>query len=159
MRAAFFHGLESPPVSEKNAILNRYFTDVYAPPMDYRDPGVFSRVLEEIEKNRPDVLIGSSMGGWFAYCLSTLTGIPTLLFNPACVGRSFNPVIKTGEEAPQQIIVLGKHDEIVNHQESMGWLVDNYHGPMSFTYEDIAHRIPADIFGKWITNFIKKKLI
>jgi predicted esterase YcpF (UPF0227 family) len=156
MRTAFFHGLESPPVSEKNAILDKHFTDVYAPPMDYRDPGLFSRVLQEVTEKRPDVLIGSSMGGWFAYCLSTVTGIPTLLFNPACVGRSFNPIIETGKELPQQTIILGKYDDVINHQESMSWLVDNYHGPMSFTYEGIGHRIPADIFEKQIEKFIKK---
>jgi predicted esterase YcpF (UPF0227 family) len=156
MRAAFFHGLESPPVSEKNSILEKYFSEVYAPPMNYRDPSSFRRVLQDITEFKPDVLIGSSMGGWFAFCLSTMTGIPTLLYNPALIGRSFNPVVETGNEVPKQTVVLGKHDEVINSRESMSWLVDNYDGAMSFTHEAIAHRIPADVFEKWVANISQR---
>jgi len=152
MRAAFFHGLESPAVSEKNTILEKHFSEVYAPPMNYRDPALFARVLQDIQENRPDFLIGSSMGGWFAFCLSTVTGIPTLLFNPALVGRSFDPAVETGGETPRQTVVLGKDDEVVNGRDSMSWLVDNYDGGMLFTHEKMAHRIPAEIFEKWVSK-------
>ena len=83
MRVAFFHGLESPAISDKTVALEKLFDYVYDPAMDYKDSGLFNKVLAEVKKQKIDLLIGSSMGGWFAYCISTLTGIPTLLFNPA----------------------------------------------------------------------------
>ena len=78
---AFFHGLESKPFSEKNQILIEHYGDanVYAPAMDYRDPWLFDTVLKQIRERDIELLIGSSMGGYFAYCLSTMTGIPTIL--------------------------------------------------------------------------------
>ena len=73
-RVAFFHGMESKPVSEKNKVLESEFSFVYAPPMNYRDPSLFRAVLNQVKESNIELLIGSSMGGWFAYCISSLTG-------------------------------------------------------------------------------------
>ena len=108
MRVAFFHGLESKPHSEKNIELVKHFgeSNVYAPAMDYRDPNLFETVLKEIKERDIQLLIGSSMGGYFSYCLSTITGIPTLLFNPAVIGRSFDPVTELGNLPAKHTVVL-----------------------------------------------------
>ena len=52
MRVAFFHGLESPPVSDKTEWLDKNYEEVYAPAMDYRDPGLFDQVLKEIKDRK-----------------------------------------------------------------------------------------------------------
>jgi len=149
LSVAFFHGLESPHLSEKNEILHKYYGRVYEPEMDYHNPEMFNIVLRELGKNSVDLLVGSSMGGWFAYNLSTITGIPTLIFNPAVHSRSFNPTIKSGSKHPPQTIVLGKNDTVIDFIDTIKYfnkiaIVSN------FDLEDMEHRIPADVFEKYV---------
>ncbi len=94
------------------------------------------------------------MGGFFAYQLSTLLGVPTLLFNPAVHGRSINPPVKTGNLKVHHTLVLGEKDDIIDPFITSRWFKDNKEDTF-INYERIGHRIPGDIFNKWINN-IKK---
>jgi hypothetical protein len=152
MRVAFFHGLESPAISEKNTALDSTFGFVYAPPMPYQNPGLFEKVLSEVKKNKIDLLIGSSMGGYFAYCISSLTGIPTLLFNPAMQGRSMNTKVRMGNKSANHIVVFGKNDMVINPNDTEAYFKKEGHGSFSFNRENIEHRIPINVFTKWIQN-------
>ena len=151
-RVAFFHGLESPSRSEKNDAMERIFTHVYAPEMDYSKSGLFDEVLAEVKKQKPDLLIGSSMGGWFAYCISTLTGIPTLLFNPAVHGRSIEPKVKLSSVPAKHTVVLGKNDSIIDPMKTIDWFSKNGVGRARFNWAQMEHRIPVDIFMRWIKS-------
>ena len=152
-KVAFFHGLESLHYSEKNQILEQTFETVYAPPMDYHDTDVFQKVLNYIEKDRPDILIGSSMGGWFAYALSTHTGIPTLLFNPAVHSRPRSFDLPLGAETSTHIIVLGNNDDVIDPKKTINWFKENCKGDTLFDHEDIEHRIPKEVFQKCIDSY------
>ena len=149
MTVAFFHGLESPSKSEKNDALHLMYSNVYEPAMNYREEGTFEKTLKEIKRIKPDLLIGSSMGGWWAYCLSTHTGIPTLLFNPAVHSRPYDPKVPVGNLKAKHIIVLGTHDDVINPSSTVKWLRDKKI-KATINYENIGHRIPIDIFSKWI---------
>jgi hypothetical protein len=159
MRVAFFHGLESAPHSEKNVALDSLFDFVYAPPMDYTDKGLFDRVLKEVQSNNVELLIGSSMGGWFAYCISTITGIPTLIFNPAVQGRSMEPKIKQGSKRVKHTVILGRKDDVIDPHKSIDWFDKNGIGTFVYNWESNAHRIPINVFTKWITNMKPKMKI
>jgi len=148
-RVAFFHGMESKPVSEKNRVLESGFSFVYAPPMNYRDPSLFTEVLNQVKESNIELLIGSSMGGWFAYCISTLTGIPTLLFNPALHSRQFDPQIELGEVKSHHTVILGRHDRIIDPVTSLQWLAENKVNSSSW-YVEMEHRIPIEVFEKWV---------
>ena len=158
LRIAFLHGLESPHISDKTEFLNKEFTFVYAPQMDYHDPLLFEKTLKEIQENKIDLIIGSSMGGWFAYCISTHTNIPTLLFNPAFHSRSFNPVVTTGDYLVHQTIVLGMNDDLIKATDTVDYLHENNIGNLVF-FEENGHRTPIDIFTKYVNkvvnNFVK----
>jgi hypothetical protein len=158
-RVAFFHGLESEPRSEKNTALEHVYGHVYAPPMDYENPRLFDMVLADVKKQNIDLLIGSSMGGWFAYCISTITGIPTLLFNPAFNGRTLEPRVKIGSIPTEHNIVLGKRDTVVNPEKSIDWFSKNGVGTANYNWESIEHRIPIDTFMRWIKSPIQPKRI
>ena len=157
MRVAFFHGLESSPKTDKNEFLEK-FDYVYDPPMDYRDNTLFERTLAEVKKNKIDLLIGSSMGGWFAYCIGTLTGIPTLLFNPAVHSRSFEPVVRMGTKRTVNTVVFGRNDEEITPKESHNYFLKSGIGTFYHNYESNGHRTPIDIFSKWV-NYCEKKMI
>jgi hypothetical protein len=152
MRAAFFHGLESKPFSEKNQILIEHYGDanVYAPAMDYRDPWLFDTVLKEIRERDIELLIGSSMGGYFAYCLSTMTGIPTVLFNPAVIGRSFDPVTEQGLISSKHRVILGVNDDVIDPIKSSAYFAEYGIGEFEYHREDIGHRIPKEVFTRWV---------
>ena len=147
MKVAFFHGLESDANSEKSLYLKSNF-NAWCPSMNYSDPKLFDEVLEHIQKDKPDLLIGSSMGGWFAYCLSTLTGIPTLLLNPAVQGRSIEPKVHLGNMKAHHTVVLGSEDAVIDPVKTKIWLKENCKGKYEINMERIGHRTPNPIMVK-----------
>lgn len=151
MKVAFFHGLESAPYCDKNVFMESRFESVYAPAIDYQNPYAFKNQIQYLRKNPVDILIGSSMGGWFAYCASTVLGIPTLMFNPAMDNRSFDPEIYMGSRRSKHQIVFGNHDDVVDSETTKRWIKSHGIGTFEFHYDNFAHRIPIGIFSKWVT--------
>lgn len=149
MKIAFFHGLESNEKSEKSQYLKSNF-NAWCPAMDYRNPKLFDEVLAHIQSDKPDLLIGSSMGGWFAYCLSTLTGIPTLLLNPALQGRSMEPKVRLGNMKANHSIVLGSEDIVLDPTKTKTWLKGNCKGKYEIHMERMGHRTPNAIMVKYL---------
>ena len=149
MKAIFLHGLESSPKSEKSKFLAKF--DAECPPMDYKQPGLFNEILAKIQNDRPDVLIGSSMGGWFAYCLSTITGIPTILFNPAVHSRSMEPAVQIGSMKANHTVILGKKDDVITPEGTLEWIKNNP-GNCNVHFEGNGHQTPISIFKKYVLN-------
>jgi hypothetical protein len=149
MKALFLHGLESKAKSQKSDFLAKF--DAQCPAMDYKNPGMFNEILSMIQKDRPDVLIGSSMGGWFAYCLSTITGIPTILFNPAVHSRSMEPTVQIGSMKANHTVILGKKDELIKPEETLEWIKKNP-GNFNVHFESNGHQTPINIFKKYVLN-------
>jgi hypothetical protein len=158
MKVAFFHGLESPHRSKKNDVLDKLFCaeNVYAPAMDYKNPKLYNTVLKHLEQHPVDLLIGSSMGGYFAHNLSTLVNTPTLLFNPAFHSRLLEPEnVVTGQYRPSQIIILGKRDTVVDPLKTTSYVLQKeYAFPTGIVIENIEHRTPSDIFEKHVSRYI-----
>lgn len=152
MKIAFFHGLESPAISDKTEYLEGTYSDVYAPAMDYTKAGLFSDMLKEVKERNIDLLVGSSMGGWFAYCISTLTGIPTLLFNPAVHSRSMEPEVKRGSTKANHVVILGKSDKLIDPYKTKDWFKTSGVGRFTFHMESNSHRTPIGIFKKWMSS-------
>jgi predicted esterase YcpF (UPF0227 family) len=149
----FFHGLESNPISDKSQYLES-IGDCYCPEMDYQNPELFGKILGEVMDKKPTLLVGSSMGGWFAYCISTLTGIPTLLFNPAFHSRSIEPNVLIGNKLSNHTIVFGETDSVINPNQSVMWLNENGIGSFQYHYDSHGHTTPIDIFKKWVDMYI-----
>jgi predicted esterase YcpF (UPF0227 family) len=148
MRVAFFHGLDSAPVSEKTYALRETFDEVYDPAMDYKNTEMFNIVLKHLQENPVDLLIGSSMGGYFAYCLSTILGTRTLLFNPAVHSRPLEPIVQLGGKESNHLIVLGNTDTIITPKETEIFFNDV--SGVNIIREDIGHTIPIEVFKKYI---------
>jgi hypothetical protein len=149
MKALFLHGLESKAKSQKSEFLAKF--DAECPAMDYKQSGLFNEILAKIQNDRPDVLIGSSMGGWFAYCLSTITGIPTILFNPAVHSRSMEPAVQIGSMKANHTVILGKKDELIKPEETLEWIKNNP-GNFNVHFEGNGHQTPINIFKKYVLN-------
>jgi hypothetical protein len=152
-KIAFLHGLESVQPSEKSIWLDSAFDDPYCPGMDYKDPTLFERVLKEIQERKIEVIIGSSMGGYFAYHISTITGIPTVLFNPAMASRSFEPLVQSGNELSNHEIIYGLFDDVISANKTRQWFEEHGLGAFHFHQEFMGHRTPMNIFTKYVSEF------
>ena len=148
MKVAFFHGLDSPAISEKTYALREKFDEVYDPAMDYTDPNMFETVLNYLRENPVDLLIGSSMGGYVAYCLSTILGTRTLLFNPAVHSRPLEPIVQLGGKESNHLIVLGNSDLVITPKETEDFF-NNVSG-VNISTEEIGHTIPIEVFKSYI---------
>ena len=156
MNIAFFHGLESSANSSKSVFLHKNFV-AFTPAMNYYDENLFDEILHQVKSENIDLLIGSSMGGYFAYHLSTFLNLPTLLFNPAFVDRSFEPIVQTGTFQPSQTIIIGENDDVINPQKSILWIENNIK-QNSFNFESMGHRTPIEVFEKWVFKVIQEML-
>ncbi|MDO4699845.1 MAG: YqiA/YcfP family alpha/beta fold hydrolase [Moraxella sp.] len=87
MTIIYLHGLDSSPNASKAVITKRHAdtlgTPVFCPDLNCPPDDVLSKVLALINTNDDVVLIGSSLGGYFANLISDLTGTPAVLLNPS----------------------------------------------------------------------------
>ena len=83
-KIVYLHGLESEPGGTKVSFLAEKGM-VYAPNMNYEtlDLNEFIFTL-----GMPDLIIGSSMGGYVADIIGSQLGVDVLLFNPALHSRT-----------------------------------------------------------------------
>jgi hypothetical protein len=127
--------------------------------MDYTRKDIFPYLVQMMEDFDPDLIIGSSMGGYAAYMLGGFYNKPIIAFNPALHSRKFNPKfpIKAQNSYPGRAkIVLGEEDTIIDPKKTLEFITDQI--GYSFPNIDIenvnnmGHRVPFDIFINKIQN-------
>jgi predicted esterase YcpF (UPF0227 family) len=98
--------------------------DVVAPSMDYAtNEDLFSQTLEKVLEFQPHLIVGSSMGGYFASHIGTHYSTTLLLLNPALISRSFEPKIVTdGKEKSEIWALLGEQDDLISPIENFNIL-------------------------------------
>ena len=147
----YLHGLESQQGGQKV----EYLSDkgyVFAPEMDYKlNPDLFQEILEEIkELGEPDLIIGSSMGGYFAYMLAShFENVEVILFNPALKERSveFRNIVK-GKHKVKGTLALSENDRVVDPKVTLQHL-DEIGELENFKIEEmknIGHQVPIYSF-------------
>ena len=142
----YLHGLESDPGGPKVSFLAEKGT-VYAPAMNYESLDLHEFILT---LGMPDLIIGSSVGGYVADIIGSILGVDVLLFNPALHSRSidfdFDNDIPYGGENYKRTIILGTEDNVINPKitKKLRPHLDN-----SAKFEEIegmGHRTPLDVF-------------
>jgi len=148
-KVLYLHGLESKQGGPKVDFLTKEFC-VYAPEMDYQDPMLQNWVDFVMRQFQPDLIIGSSMGGYVADILAEKYGKPAILFNPALHNRSFEPAIQPpieGEQAELQekkVVILGKDDEVIPPYLTKIMLENNFN--YKIILKEMGHQTPLNIF-------------
>ena len=143
----YFHGLESSPGGIKVDFLKQEVDFVEAPAMDYTKEGVFEEWLDYVKTEEPDLIIGSSMGGYFAIALATHTGIPVLVFNPAVHSRKLEiEGLGSGTKKAKGIVVLGMNDKVINPIDTKKMLDGDWNDLIIFPRFGLEHRVPLDTF-------------
>jgi hypothetical protein len=158
MKVAYLHGFGNRGPGKKNTWLHKNFKGVYDPQIDYTEKSIYMNILLDIKKFNPDFIIGSSMGGYFAYNIAKQLDIPALLFNPAIHTRSYQPDM-TGmqefHELPKMTFILGIRDAVINPIKTMK-LVKHLANAPEVIVKGHKHRISYDLFTKSINDFKNK---
>ena len=145
-KIVYLHGLESGPGGPKVSFLAEKGT-VYAPAMDYKTLDLHEFILT---LGMPDLIVGSSMGGYIADIIGSILGVDVLLFNPALHNRSidfdFDNDTPYGGQNYKRTIILGTEDDVINPKitKKLRPHLDN-----SAKFEEIegmGHRTPLDVF-------------
>jgi hypothetical protein len=153
MKVSYLHGLESPNHGPKVDWLNENFK-VYAPRIDYNNDGVFDKVLKGCKGS--DLIIGSSMGGYFAYLIGMHLNIPTVIFNPAVVGRKFDPaIIEPKGGGTKNIVILGDNDKVINGSDIKKYFKSEGNGVFKYESYKGGHRVPENVFIESISKALK----
>ena len=84
---------------------------VYAPAMDYETLDLNEFILT---LGMPDLIIGSSMGGYVADIIGSRLGVDVLLFNPALHSRTIPVNHEYYGNTYKRTIVLGTEDKVIN---------------------------------------------
>jgi len=155
MKIVYLHGLESniDQKDPKIIFLNNNFDEVYTPSINYKSKNTFSKLFSKIKSIKPDLIVGSSMGGYFAYLIGSKLGIETVLFNPAVVDRSFTPIVDDSNlRGTKHNVYLGNSDNVINGEKVMRHFGHAGSGGFYYTKYNGGHRVPETTFINAIKN-------
>ncbi len=161
MKILYIHGLDSKLSEEKKTILEKFGT-VLAPDLDYYDDSnAIESILGKYEKEEINMVIGSSMGGFAAYYVSTVLEKPALLFNPALRKRSVEQTIPSVDinSYTLKYFVIGAQDDVVNPADTLNFISEIYNEFTDFHLHirpQLAHGIPLNVFEEEVKNFFNK---
>jgi predicted esterase YcpF (UPF0227 family) len=144
-KIVYLHGLESKAGGPKVDFLATKGL-VYAPKMDFKTLDLYD-LMGKIGK--PDLIIGSSMGGYVADILGSHLGVDVLLFNPALHSRSIE-IDSDGEiygdKKYKRTIILGTEDDVINPKMTKN-IRPKYDNSAKFEeIEGMGHRTSLDVF-------------
>jgi len=144
MNVWYLHGLESEAGGPKVDFLKSVADRVFAPEMKYTNTFMFAALYNKALTDKPDLIIGSSMGGYFADALGSHFDVEVLLFNPALHSRSFEPGgVSYGKSNWKRNFVVGTEDDVID-PKATAVLKD-----LANTWTEIegmGHRIPLNVF-------------
>ena len=144
-KIVYLHGLESKAGGPKvNFLATKGM--VYAPELNFNTLDV-EKLMGKIGK--PDLIIGSSMGGYGADILGSHLGVDVLLFNPALHSRSVELDSDGeiyGEKNYKRTIILGTEDDVIYHEMTKN-IRPKYDNSAKFEeIEGMGHRTPLNVF-------------
>ena len=138
----YLHGLESEPGGTKVSFLSSKGM-VYAPAMNYESLNLHEFILT---LGIPDLIIGSSMGGYVADVIGSRLGVDVLLFNPALHNREIAINHEYYNNPYKRTIVLGTEDHVIDPEVTKKlWSVYGNHAKYD-EVEGMGHRTPLDVF-------------
>ena len=154
MKILFLHGLQSNNKSSKVSHMTDEGHQVLAPNMNYFDnEQLFQETLNKLLEFEPELIVGSSMGGHFAYHLGTHCSTNLLLLNPALPKRSVDPpILPDGKEKSRIWAMVGKNDTDVPAKENIEILKKVR---AKVTIKNHKHRTPIKVFGPYFKSVLE----
>lgn len=137
IRVLYFHGLGGEGLGGRiESLMWNRGIELISPTIDYGLLKGFNSLFPLVKElgDTVDLIVGNSMGGFFAYHTGKACGKNTLCFNPAIskITTSYNWFGEETTYAPhpkqkQTIILMSTNDKVVDHNEGLKFLVEeNY---------------------------------
>ena len=155
MNVWYLHGLESEVGGPKVDFLFTVADRVFAPYMNYNAPEMFQGLLKLAKYNKPDLIIGSSMGGYIADALGSHLDVEVLLFNPALHSRPMEPEgVTYGDSNWERNFVVGTEDDVVDPKATLVYkdIAKSY-----TEIEGMGHRTSLTVFKDIYTKLINNE--
>ena len=146
MTSLYLHGLNSTNINDRTDWLSQ-FGRVINPLMAYQNlPLDYAKLEKLVKKYHPDVIVGSSMGGYFGFHLGNYFGLPTVLFNPALIMTTIvKPHIKPMAICGFHHISLGNNDDVIPPMTTKN-ILKYWQVPHQIYPVDLGHETPIEIF-------------
>lgn len=163
MRIVYFHGWKGNFNEAKYKILSKFGDDVHYPEINYQNSkNLINAFSNEIYGNGvPTLVVGNSLGGYFAYHISNIVRCPALMFNPAFYfknGGDIRPNLGySNNPDPQKQFIISLKDEELDVKRTLKFFKEcNFEESMVKIYEDLGHQIPLDVFENDFSEFREK---
>lgn len=130
MNLIYIHGLDSDANSTKGLLLDKYCQQhhldisVHRPDLNQPPKVVFDKLLKlvaELDADSKVILVGSSLGGYFATLVSNETGCPALLINPSTQPHITLQRFEADKSA--DTLKIDDHQEKILHTTEGGWAI------------------------------------
>ena len=130
MNLIYIHGLDSDANSTKGLLLDKYCQQhhldisVHRPDLNQPPKLVFDKLLKlvaELDADSKVILVGSSLGGYFATLVSNETGCPALLINPSTQPHITLQRFEADKSA--DTLKIDDHQEKILHTTEGGWAI------------------------------------
>ena len=130
MNLIYIHGLDSDANSTKGLLLDKYCQQhhldisVHRPDLNQPPQLVFDKLLKlvaELDADSKVILVGSSLGGYFATLVSNETGCPALLINPSTQPHITLRRFEADKSA--DTLKIDDHQEKILHTTEGGWAI------------------------------------
>ena len=158
----YFHGWKSNNQSEKIKALSEKY-EVIAPsiPEDFKEAHL--AIKHFIDSRRDDwnrmILVGTSLGGYWANRFSNRLGMPAILINPSCI-----PSVTIGVDYPDlfatssgpKIVLLARDDDVIDPTIADNMLRDY---SQIVWFDDGGHQFNRiDIISKYIDELFNQSI-
>ena len=155
----YLHGLESSNVCDKVDFLKER-AEVLAPSIDYRKSNIEEELMYMVESFSPDLIIGSSMGGFVGMALANRYNVKCIVFNPAIHSHPIEPKLDILEAREpnfnfQPVVVLGLQDDVINPLITKEILDDALFYCDIEEVDGLGHRISLDVFVNIYNKYVK----
>ena len=161
MRIVYFHGWGGHYNEVKAKILAKFGDEVYFPEIDYSNSrNLIQYYYNELCGNTPQLIVGTSLGGYLGFYVSNLLKCPSLLINPALFlkgGVELRPSTDSMSHnfKEKEIIFSGK-DEEIDVKRCIKSLKELGYDKQIKIYDHLTHQIPIDVFENCFTEFREK---
>lgn len=144
MKILNIHGYKGSAENSACLVLKELGHNVISPQIDYdaeKPDKILADLRNTVDEIKPDYIVGTSFGGFFALLLSIESGIPVLLVNPCIMPfytlpemdyngdisvfiRMFSNFAEINQE--KTFVIIGSQDEIINYHNFTKKLIHNY---------------------------------
>ena len=135
MKIVNIHGYQGSAQNSAYSALEAVGAEIVSPQNDYERESpedILGKLMSTVPEERPDMIVGTSLGGFFAAVLAARTGLPVILVNPCLMpflhlprlgyGGDVRPFMTPfGELArlPKENVrvIIGGSDEVIDTHE------------------------------------------